>query len=95
MKPKFDLKLSIIDAYSIILPRLMLHPDSEQICLCHYHCRVRMNPIKTHNKHDKHDKHDKHNKHEKDILGLAHTKGGDAVVHSLLLALSQDINNII
>jgi len=34
-------KLSIVDAYSIIKPRLVLNEDSEVICLSHYLCRIR------------------------------------------------------
>eukprot|EP01036_Dinobryon_divergens_P024207 gene24207-32636_t len=34
------LKFSVIDAYSIIKPRLLLNEDSEVLCLSHYICRV-------------------------------------------------------
>ena len=33
------IKLSIIDAYSIAMPRLLFHPDEEVVCINHYLCR--------------------------------------------------------
>jgi len=37
---EIQIKLSIIDAYSIIMPRILLNDDNEVACLNHFICRV-------------------------------------------------------
>lgn len=68
---KEGLQFIIIDAYSIISPRLQLLPDTEYDCYFHYHC-------KSYN----------HNRDPMFPLQLSHTPGGDAMVRSILIALS-------
>jgi hypothetical protein len=66
------LLVSVVDSYSIILPRLLLHTDTESTCLSHYHCRVRVDE----------------NDQTKSRLVLAHTPCGLATVQAVLTALT-------
>lgn len=72
IRPHDQVLLSIVDSYSFILPRLLLHPDSESICLSHYHCRVKLYEETP----------------EKAKLVMAHTPSGIGMVQAVLSALS-------
>jgi len=39
---QLKIRVSIVDAFSIVKPRLMLDEDNEIICMSHYVCRVNM-----------------------------------------------------
>lgn len=64
--------VSVVDTFTFILPRLLLHTDTESTCLSHYHCRVRI---------DEYDQ-------GKSKLALAHTPSGLATVQAVLTALT-------
>ena len=66
-KIKNHLKLTIIDSYSILHPRLGIEDEPECVCWSHYACRYTTN---------------------RGTQTFYHSRGGDAVIDSLLFALS-------
>jgi len=79
-----SIQLSIVDAFHMIKPRLLLDDKNEATCTNHYSCRVK-NPWYSSHKADLKRSDDTV---ESDLMLLIHTPAGAAIVKALIYALS-------